>query len=135
MDVIKWDDSYSVNVEEIDLQHKELVRMLNHLAVAIKKKKGSDVLARTLEGLITYAEQHFKTEEKYFTQFGYPEEESHREEHLTFSLKVLDYKEKLKTDELGLSMEILDFMWDWLKHHIKGTDSKYSQFFNDNGLH
>lgn len=134
MGLIEWDDSLSVNVSEIDQQHKELVKVLNHLADAIQTKKGNDTLERTLEGLIRYAEHHFKTEEKYFAQFGYPDAESHKEEHLTFALKILGYQDKLKKKELSLSTEVLIFLWDWLQHHIKETDSKYSQFFNDNDL-
>ena len=96
MSFIKWDDSLSVNVAEIDKQHKELVKLLNYLADAILEKKGNDALERTLEGLIKYAEQHFKTEEKYFVLFGDPEADSQKEEHLTLSLEILDYQDKLK---------------------------------------
>ena len=134
MGLIEWDKSLSVNVAEIDQQHKELVKMFNHLANAILEKKGNITLGRTLEGLINYAEHHFKTEENYFAQFGYPDADNHKEEHLTFALKILDYQDKFKKEGSGLSTEVLHFLWEWLKHHIKETDSKYSQWFNDNGL-
>ena len=39
MGLIEWDDSLSVNVAEIDQHHKELVKMLNHPAGAIREKK------------------------------------------------------------------------------------------------
>ncbi len=134
MDLIEWDESLSVHVTEIDQQHKELVRVLNHLADAIQAKKGNETLKRTLEVLINYAEHHFKTEEKYFAQFNYPDADSHKEEHLTFALKILDYQDKLYNVDSSLSTEVLIFLWDWLKQHIKETDKKYSQFFNDKGL-
>lgn len=134
MSLIQWHESFSVNVVEIDQQHKQLIKMFNQLADAIQEKKENDILVKTLDDLINYAEQHFKTEETYFAQFDYPDEESHKEEHLTFVLKVLGYKDKLKKAEKSLSIEVLYFMWDWFKNHIKVTDMKYSQFFNDHGL-
>jgi len=134
MGLIQWNDSLSVNVAELDQQHQELITMINDLNDAILKRKGSDTLDKILEGLVDYAEKHFKTEERYFAQFGYPDADSHREDHLTFVLKVLDYHDKFKKEELFRSTEVLNFLCDWLKHHIKETDSKYSQFFNENGL-
>ena len=134
MDLVRWNDSFSVNVVEIDQQHKELIKMFNQLATAIQEKKEDDTLEKTLDDLINYAEEHFKIEETYFAQFGYPEEESHREEHLTFVLKVLDYKDKLNKEGKSLSIDVFHFLWNWFKNHIKVTDMQYSQFFNDNGL-
>ena len=84
--------------------------------------------------LISYTATHFKTEEKYFDQFGYPETDSHKKEHAAFVKKVTDFKDGFEKGKLGLSVEILNFLSDWLKNHIKKTDMKYSQFFNEKGL-
>lgn len=32
MSLFKWDDTYFVNINQIDLQHQNLVAMLNNLA-------------------------------------------------------------------------------------------------------
>ena len=114
MALIKWNDSFSVNVAEIDQQHQKLVSMIN--------------------GLISYTATHFKTEERYFTQFGYPETDSHKKEHAAFVQKVSDFKDGFEEGKLSLSIEVMNFLSDWLQNHIKGTDKKYSQFFNEKGL-
>jgi hemerythrin len=134
MDLIKWDDSLSVNVAKIDQQHQDLILMINDLHGAMKQGKGKDVLGKIVNGLINYTATHFKTEEDYFNQFGYPETYSHKKEHIVFVQKVSEFNDGFEKGKLSLSIDVLNFLSDWLRNHIKGTDKKYSQFFNGKGL-
>ncbi len=46
MALIDWDKSLSVNVEEIDQQHKKLIAMINELNEAMRNGKGKEVPRR-----------------------------------------------------------------------------------------
>jgi len=59
MSIMKWNDAYSVGVEEIDNQHKGLVNNLNELFDAMSIGKANDVLGKILDQLIRYAQIHF----------------------------------------------------------------------------
>ncbi|MGX9726908.1 MAG: bacteriohemerythrin [Candidatus Electronema sp. VV] len=134
MSLIKWDESLSVNVAEIDSQHRKLVAMINELHDAMKSGKGKDVMGRILSGLISYTDSHFKVEEKYFAQFKYPDTVAHVKEHVAFVKKVSDFRHDFESGRLTVSIDTLYFLRDWLQGHIKGTDKKYSAFFHENGL-
>ena len=134
MALINWYDSFRVNVKEIDQQHQKLVSMINELNDAMMQGKGKDVMGKIVNGLFSYTATHFKTEEKYFDQFRYPETDSHKKEHIAFVQKVSGFKDGYEKGKLGLSIEVMNFLSDWLKNHIKATDMKYSQFFNEKGL-
>lgn len=134
MALINWNDSFSVNVAEIDQQHKKLVTMINELGDAMKQRKAKDVMGKIVNDMISYASTHFKTEEKYFDQFGYPETDRHKKEHTSFVQRVSDFKKGFENGKISLSIEVMDFLCDWLQDHIKGSDKKYSQFFNEKGL-
>ena len=134
MALFKWDHSYSVNVIEIDLQHQKLVSMINELNDAMKQGKGKDILGKIVNGLITYTKTHFKTEEKYFDRFGYSGTNSHKHAHIAFIKKVSEFKENFENGNRFITIEVVNFLINWLQEHIKGADKKYSQFFNEKGL-
>lgn len=134
MALIKWDDSFSVNVGKIDDQHRALVTMNNELNEAMAQGKGKDVLGKIVNGLISYTATHFKTEEDYFNTFRYPEKDSHKKEHVEFVRKVTEFKDGFESGKLSLSIEVMTFLSNWLRNHIKVVDKKYSRFFNEKGL-
>ncbi len=134
MALVTWNDNLSVNVEEFDRQHKKLIALINELNDAMSVGKGKDVLVKIVNDLVKYTVTHFKAEEKYFAQFRYPDTFNHRIEHLAFIRKVANFKNEIESGKLPLTVEVLSFLSDWLKKHIMGTDKKYSQFFNENGL-
>ena len=134
MALIDWDDTYSVNVAEIDRQHKRLVAMINELHVAMRDRKTKDVLGQIISRLFLYTTTHFSTEEKYFDQFNYPEKTVHVKEHELFIQKINEFKQSFDEDRLMLSVAVIDFLKDWLLKHILGTDKKYSSFLNKKGV-
>ncbi|MBT7185719.1 hemerythrin family protein [Candidatus Bathyarchaeota archaeon] len=134
MAFIDWSDELSVQVAEIDQQHQKLVAMLNELHDAMREKKAKDALGRIIKGLVDYAGTHFATEEKYFDQYGYPGAATQRREHKEFVAKVSEFKQGFDEGRLMLSMDVMDFLENWLVTHIQGSDKKYGPFFNEKGL-
>lgn len=134
MAFIQWDSSFSVNVGEIDKQHQKLVAMINDLNDAMKQGKGKDALAKIISELFNYAGNHFATEEKYFEKFGYPAAASHKLEHNNFVKKVSEFKNSFDSGQLALTIEVMNFLKDWLRAHIKKVDKEYGPYFNEKGL-
>lgn len=134
MPLVLWDNSFSVNVKEIDEQHQRLFDLINSLYEAMKKGQGKEILPKIIDELFHYVEKHFSTEEKYFDKFNYPESESHKLEHYNFLKKVSEFKKSYEASQIGLTIDIITFLQEWLVRHIKVVDKKYSAFFNENGL-
>ena len=132
--MIQWSNALSVGVREIDGQHQRLVKLINDLDEAMRVGKGKEMLGKIVSELAGYAQVHFSTEEKYFDQFGYPEAPEHKQEHRRFIEKVSRFKAEFDAGRLGLTIEIMSFLGDWLKGHILGKDKRYSAFFNEKGL-
>jgi hemerythrin len=134
MALIEWTDDFSVRVAEIDLQHKKLVEMINNLHQAMLDGKGNKLISEILDGLAQYAVYHFQTEEKYFDQFNFEGGEKHKQTHADFVKKVSLFVDEFNKGSVMLTIDVLDFLSDWLQHHILGEDMEYSDFFVENGL-
>jgi len=134
MALINWNESFSVNVREIDEQHKKLAVMLNELDDARKGGDEKAVLKTILVELVAYAATHFRTEEKYFAQFGYPDTQNHKREHASFIKRTAAFIEEFEVGKRELTADVMDFLGEWWGEHILGADKRYSRFFNENGL-
>jgi hemerythrin len=87
-----------------------------------------------LTEMTAYAVKHFATEEKYMRLYKYPEMEMHMLEHKRFVEKVSKFKADFDANRLGLSIEVMNFLSDWLKGHIMNVDRRFGPFFNSKGL-
>lgn len=134
MEFIAWDDKFSVNVAEIDKQHKEIFKITNNLLNAIADGTGNEIVGDILGKLTDYISMHFKTEENYFDKFSYPKSFSHKEEHQTFVLKVSEFKKSFEKGRESLYVEVTNFILNWLMSHLLLSDKEYTKFFSEKGL-
>ncbi|MGK9367336.1 bacteriohemerythrin [Melioribacter sp. Ez-97] len=135
MSLINWNDTYSVRVKVLDSQHKKLVDTINLLYDAMKQGKSNEVLAKIIYDLIGYTKTHFKSEEDLFEKYNYPNKLSHKKEHDDFVNSVGKFYEDFQNNRAGLSLEIMNFLTNWLTKHIKGSDKAYSKFINEQGIY
>jgi hemerythrin len=134
MALITWTQDLSVQVAQFDSQHKELVGLVNDLHDAMASGKGNTVLGKTLAKLIDYTKTHFAAEEKLMQQHSYPGYLSHKMEHDTLTKKALEIKSKFDSGSMIISVELMNFLKDWLTKHILGVDKKYGPFLNNKGI-
>jgi hemerythrin len=129
-----WDSTYSVNVGVLDAQHKTLVTMINELHGAMTERTGKDKLGGILSNLIKYTQAHFASEERLMQSHGYPDFPAHKSEHENLTKTVLDLQRRFLANQTGMSIEVMEFLRDWLSNHILGSDKKYGPFLNAKGV-
>lgn len=134
MAYLNWSDDMSVNVKEIDRQHKVLVEKINQLHQAMLDNKGREAQQDIIQGMVEYANEHFETEEKHMRRLSYQGLQKHKAEHERFAEKAFELQKRAESTGFVLSLEILSFLRNWLKEHILVIDKEYSSFFNENGV-
>lgn len=134
MAFFEWNEKYSVGVRELDAQHKQLIAILSELYEAMQAGKANDVMGQIINKLVNYTKTHFSTEEKYMSQYGYPDLAAQQREHAVFTDKVLKFKEDFDSGRMSMSVSVTSFVKDWLVNHISVSDKKYTQFFQSKGV-
>lgn len=131
MSQIDWDESFSMNHAEIDEQHKKWIEIYNRLDRIMDKgdlEAIRDATADTLESMLDYARFHFKFEEKYMHDIGYPGIAAHARVHKDFDNLVYKSYRDVAEGTPVLNTRLLKTIKSWLLNHILVEDKKYCQF-------
>lgn len=132
--MFEWRDVYSVGVQQFDNQHKRLFAIAQKLYDAMSTGQGRTVLSEIFDELIDYTKTHFASEESFMQQYGYPEYTTHRQEHEELTRQVLELREQFHNGHIALSVTVMNFLKEWLRHHISESDRRYGHFLNQKGV-
>lgn len=119
---IQWNLSLATGVRQIDLQHQELIDIINDLEAAHLAGQSERALQELLPKLSTYVLFHFGTEEAMMR--GRSDCDAHAQQHVVehriFAERVAALKEHGDKDEaLG---PFVEYLKSWLVSHILETD-------------
>ena len=130
--MFEWTERWSVGVDTIDAQHRELFAAINTL-LREEEKTASRDLAMVLDYLEDYVNNHFGLEEIYMRRLSYPGFPAHKGEHVAFINDFYDLRDEY--DDNGASPELADkigrYMGDWLVNHIGKVDKALGLFLQE----
>jgi hemerythrin len=131
--MLVWSQNLSTGNDQIDDQHKELFDRINKLIEAMKAGKGRDVIEETFKFVNQYLVVHFGTEERLMTAHKYPEYDSHKKQHESFTNQFKDLKTRL--DKEGVTSTIVvetqPLLVDWWYNHVNKVDKLLGAFLKD----
>lgn len=134
MPFLNWDESFSMNISLIDLQHKKMIEMINRFYDSLERNTPQVNLQPLIRDMRSYILLHFNTEEKLFIKYNYPNTEKHNAEHKAFMKKVEELEQKCRDNKFIVSFEVTNFLRKWVKEHILESDKAYSKFLTDRGV-
>lgn len=117
---------YYTGIDLIDQEHKELFRIADEAYQVLKDEFISDKFDNIVEIIVNlkeYAIKHFADEEEYMQSIKYKKFLSHKVEHVDFidKLEAIDF-DRMDRNQAGTLVELLEFLNDWLVHHILEKD-------------
>jgi hemerythrin-like metal-binding protein len=130
-----WDERYSVGVKTIDEEHKVLFGILNELYDAMKKGQANSVAGHLLNKLADYTRRHFASEEARMAASGYAGLPEHHNKHRDLIQRVEEYIARFERGDIMLSVDLFNFLRDWLTTHIQRTDKEYGPWLVGHGVH
>lgn len=132
--LIPWKEEYDTGLEEIDLQHKQLVNILNKLFDAMAVGKGKQILESILNDLTIYTVKHFSAEERFMVVYAYPGISDHKTEHEALVDEVKKFKSDYTNGNTKITVGIANYLKEWLLNHILGSDKQLVNYLKEKGL-
>ena len=126
-----WDDTLSVQVEEIDEDHRRLVGLFNILSHAVAEGDATDYIEAVLEELISCTVWHFRHEERLMLKYGYTGLEEHKAEHADLIESAKALQQKFLQEGKTVSTEDIEFLEHWLTGHIFGADMQMGSYLGE----
>lgn len=135
MAFMDWRAEFSVGVAIFDDEHRKLIALINQLHDAITTGASQNDLNAICDGLIEYTLMHFRHEEMYFDDWGYPDAAAHIANHAKLREEVFTYRQQIgEVDGANLADEMMEFLRQWLTIHIMVEDRAYGEFLYDKGV-
>jgi len=134
MKSLEWKESYSVGVQSLNDQHKVLIGHLNTIYQLFDCPDNKNQVGTLLSELEQYAQVHFKFEEDLIIKYKYHGLKNHALEHRLFENKVSEFKARFNSADDKVTLDMLEFLADWLTGHILGSDQEYRRYLNNCGV-
>jgi hemerythrin len=134
MPFLRWNSDLETNIKKIDDQHKKLVQLINDLFDAMNAGKSKEALGGILHELVEYTKMHFATEESFFKLHHYPDSIKHQKEHNDLATQVLEFQKQFNEGNARVTVQLMNFLKDWITNHILGSDKKYGPFLISKGV-
>ena len=128
MEKIIWSNAFNIGVPEIDLQHQQIVKMLNRMLTASDTTTDSETVSDILTDMTRYANEHFRTEETFLESCGYPSLDAHKQMHFDYRKTTVDLCKETMDGVRTVPEKLLVYLRNWWTDHILKEDMKYKTF-------
>src|SRR5690606_28040353 len=124
MALIEWKSHYSVGVEAVDHEHRELIDLIN--ALHERLVAGADVPDATavLGEILRAISAHFALEEKFMREHRYDQFAAHKEAHEALLEEIRDIMDGYEADREGASRQLSQRLDDWFTLHFRTHDAR-----------
>lgn len=127
-EILTWRDEWLLDIDMLDAEHREMVRLINRLGDATDPAP----LSLRLGDLITMLRGHFLVEQRFLREIAYPHMEDHTRDHRLQLAELVDLRRSLATSsEATMSPAELHPIKDWFFNHVVAEDRRFAAYYRD----
>lgn len=124
MHLLDWKDEYSVGIEAVDHEHKELIDLINRLYERLDSDDAKLTVPAFFGDLLMAISAHFALEEKFMRDQSYAGLDRHKAEHerlldnLRDIMDAFEYADEIDCVDLSQRLET------WFSLHFRTRDAE-----------
>ncbi len=122
---IIWNEQrMATGIQEVDEQHKQLIRHFNEFHEAMAHGKGQATAIRLLGFLADYTETHFTCEEGCMTKYKCPAAAANLAAHNSLRQEIARLRGHIKDNKLTITdlIKVEQTLGAWIQDHICSID-------------
>ena len=124
MALIEWQKEFETGIPGIDLEHQELITMINSYETAIENNSSKHKLIAGLNDLYAAIYSHFTYEESVMEKNGYDQYKTHAKDHVKLLDENSDITEELEQTSKLDQQRLKDQLNGWFAVHFKTHDAR-----------
>jgi hemerythrin-like metal-binding protein len=123
-----WSDDMSVGVDSLDVQHRQILRRIRHLATAVCGGRPDEIRA-ALRFLHGYLAEHAVDEERWMAEVGYPAAREHARAHADLLADFPAPGDPSDASYQRRLVEAAERVARKIEEHMREDDMRLARFF------
>lgn len=124
MSLLKWKPAYSLAIPSVDLEHREMISLINDCYERLGDDRNSEAIEEFLGEIHSQISAHFALEELAMRRSGYPEYEEHKSDHEKLLDEIRDLMDVFYEDPDEGTRQLKNSLGDWFGRHFSTFDAR-----------
>ena len=124
MGLLHWEKRYSVGIEAVDHEHRELVDLVNRLYDEARERGSKIAVLGFFGDLFKAISAHFALEERLMRERGYDQLMQHKNDHERLLDEIRDIMEDYETTDLFDEQLLAQRLDAWFSRHFETHDAR-----------
>lgn len=124
MSLIAWRDEFRLGVESVDVEHREMIELINTFDTSMQEGASQDDVVETLGEIHARISAHFALEEKIMRNAGYEKLATHKADHERLLDRLLDVIDSVDEEGSYERAALSDYLNGWFSVHFRVHDAR-----------
>lgn len=129
MTLLEWRDEFSIGIQEVDHEHRELIGMINALHAELGGDRSSARIEAFFGEILAGISAHFALEEKVMRARHYDAIAEHKADHERLLDDLRDMMDDQARGEVLDEVAFAARLAEWFSAHFRVQDSRLHRFF------
>jgi hemerythrin-like metal-binding protein len=122
MTLLQWKDHYSVGIDAVDYEHRELIDLINGLYAKLAPENDKEAVAIFFGELHRSIAAHFALEERFMRERRYDQLAPHKADHERLLDDIRDIMDEF--EDRGTAADLGERLDEWFSRHFESHDAR-----------
>ena len=124
MSLLKWKPSFSLGVPGVDLEHRDLIAMINETHAQLEDENSPEQVQHMLGEILSGISAHFALEERMMKNAAYAEYAAHKDSHEQLLDEIRDLMDSYAEDPVAGRELLSARLSAWFEIHFSTFDAR-----------